>query len=259
MARSGLLTLEAHAPPQLIPEDGESEEAFIARRQAAFEDYAARFRICPASVDHLSKSTWTRVVEQQRQASRRADEEANLRVRWLLSGQKTFAWIFEHTYRVDDAGIRVAPSTLSCPTSRRESLPRRGGIAPAPQALRFPTWKIGPSLEGARGTLTRILVALPQMEPGSRLAQYQRAQPRIVLHSSPDREVAPFEDALAVPRLSLLWPTATRQRLEEVLLLERPLHLIFLPGDMKDLERPDRAFLDTRAHFTFEDFERRLD
>jgi ATP-dependent DNA helicase RecQ len=295
MARSGLLTLEAHTPPDLKREDGESEEAFGARQQAAFDDYVLIFRVLPASVDHLSESTWRQVVEPHRKASRRADEEANQRVHWLLSGQKTFAEIFEHTYRVDDAGIRVAPSSLSCPTSRREGLPRQGGITPTPQALKLPVWKIGPGLKEAIGTRTSLFISLPQMEPDSRDAQrmqrrllrlmerlvanglreisapdewlnvrdyrrlYQRAQPRIVLHSLSDRPMTTFEDALAVPRLSLLWPTATHKRLKEILLLERPLHLIFLPEDMKDIDRPDRAFLDTRLHFTIGDFERRLD
>jgi ATP-dependent DNA helicase RecQ len=295
MARAGLLTLEAHAPPQLSPKDGESEETFISRRQAAFEEYAAKARVRPASLDHLSKATWMNLVEQHRVSSRRADEEATQQVRLLLSGKQSLAAIFERTYRVEEAGIPVSPGMLSCPFSRRNGLKRRAGYAPRPRALEAPVRNIGPSLAAAVESRSRVFVALPSIEQGSKEAKqlqrrlthlmerlvpdglreisasaewlelrdyrrlYRRAQPRIVLHTPLDRKFGPLEEALPVPRLSLLWPAANRRSLEEVLILERPLHLIFLPEDLPDLERPDRGFLDTRAHFTLADFERRLD
>ena len=294
MARAGLLTLEAHAPPQLSRKKEESEEAFAARLQAAFEDYLVRARVRPASLDHLGKATWTRLVEQHRVTSRRADKEANQQVRLLLSGEEPIAKVLERTYRVEGAGISVGPGTLSCPSSRRSGLRRRAGLAPSPRALVAPMTQLGPSLVGAVGSRSRLFVALPEVERGTREARqlrrrltrvlerlvadgireisasagwlkvgeyrrlYRRTHPRIVLHSPPVRELSPLEEALPVPRLTLLWPAVSPRRLEEALVLERPLHLIFLPENVPDLERPDRSFLETRVHFTLTDFERRL-
>ncbi|MGE0322134.1 MAG: protein DpdF [Polyangiaceae bacterium] len=295
MARSGLLTLEAHAPPQLNRDDGETEESFNEKRERAFQEYAITTRVRPAPVDHLSKNRWLQNVERHRQASLRADKQANERVSSLLSGEVPFAVVFQDTYTVAEAGIQVAPSILNCPASRRLGLSRQAGIAPSPLAPHALVSELGHCLKRAIGAHTRILVALPRIDPISGEARrmqrriirlmerlvadglreisapsewldsrdyrrlYLRAQPQIVLHSPPERQATPFEEALAVPRLSLLWPRASGQRLQEVLLVQRPVHLIFLPEDVPDLERPDRGFLDTRAHFTLEHFERRLD
>lgn len=87
---------------------------------------------------------------------------------------------------------------------------------------------------------------------------YRHAQPNLVLHTPLEETRNPLDEALQVPRLTLLWPSSNPHLLEQALLVERPLHLILLSADAPDLRRPDRGFLDTRTHLTFQDFERRL-
>lgn len=295
MAQAGLLTLEAHTPPTLNRELDENEEAFTLRRRMAFEHYTMMARVRPASIDHLSKETWATLVQRHRKSIHSRDRDTIEQVRHLLSGQMSYASIFERTYRVPEAGIIVGTGTLSCPASRRQRRERRVGHAPDPRALRSPTGTLGRSLAQAVGSSSRVLVALPVVEPRSNEEQrlrrkllrlmerlvadglreisvssewletadyrrlYLRTQPRIVLHTPPERAVGPHEESLPVPRLSLLWPTCDLLRLEVALELERPLHLIFMADDVQDLERRDRRFLDTRTHLTLSDFERRLD
>jgi hypothetical protein len=274
--------------------EGESEEDSSARRQAAFDEYAIRARVLPASTDHLNKATWNQVVEKHRLASRKAEEAAIRQLRDLISGQVPFSDVFRRAYRVEDAGIAVGSGTLSCPAARRRGVRRRPGYAPAPLALESPIWQLGASLARAVGQRQRVFVLLEALEAHSREAKYLRrrivrllerlvmdglrevstpkdwlrtkgyrrlyrhAQPNLVLHTPLEVTPSPLEDSLQVPRLTLLWPSSNPQLLEQVLLLERPLHLILLMADAPDLRRPDRAFLDTRTHLTFDDFERML-
>jgi len=294
MARAGLLRLQAHSPPELNPLEGESEEDFSARRKAAFDEYAIRARVLPASTDHLDKATWNEFVQKHRLASRKAEQEAIQQLRELISGQVPFSEIFRRAYRVDDAGIAVGSGTLSCPAARRAGVRRRAGYAPTPLALRSPVCELGASLARAVGQAARVFVSVEALDAHSREAKrlrhrivgllerlvmdglrevstpegwlqtkgyrrlYRHAQPNLVMHTPLAETPNPLDESLQVPRLTLLWPSSSPQLLEQVLLLERPLHLILLSADAPDLRRPDRTLLDTRPHLTFEDFERRL-
>ena len=312
MARAGLLTLEAHTPPDVAPREGETENAFASRRQAAFDAYKIRARVLPANSNHLSRDVWNDLVQGNRLANNEAEEQANQQLLKLLSGNERFSTLFGSAYRVPDAGIVVGASTLSCPATRRAGLRHRAGYGPAPRALKTPICELGPSLARVVGTKQRVFVSLNVLESAStreskklqrrilrlmerlvmdglrefstpdtwlRMTEYRRlfrhAQPRLVLHTSQDgSRIAPLDEALPVPRLTLLWPPINRNRLEEALEWQCPLHLILLPEDLPDLSRTasfissdsdhlgavrsDRAFLDTRPHLTFSDFERRL-
>lgn len=294
MARAGLLVLEAHTLSQLTRGEEESEESFERRSQAAFKAYATKTRVKPADLEHTNNTLWDELVQAHRLSSRRADQVANKQVGALLSGQRSFASIFGENYLVPSAGITVSLGTSNCPESRRRGEPQRAGYSPEPAALKHPQVEIGPSLARVVGSRHQVFVSLPVLESGSRDDKrlrrklvrlmgrlvadglrevsapdkwievkdyrrlYQRAQPPLVLHSPPEREVVSWPEALPVPRLSLVWPRATPGRLDQVLGQDRPLHFIFLPEDVPDPSRPDRRFLDTREHFTFADFERSL-
>lgn len=295
MARSGMLHLQAHSPPQMEQMESEDDETYARRRELAFREYARLARVKPKNLDHLDRNTWTSMVESSRQASRRADQQAHRQVLRLLSGDQSFASLFGETYRVPDAGILPAQGVGNCPASRRAGLARRVPEPPEPEPLHCPIGKRGDALlrlcrdqnpllvacppqgetrRALRAQLTRLfnlmqrLVALgireiaaehSWLEQADFRALYHYADPPLVLHSSPDESPGPPRVGLQVPRLSLLHVGCTPQRLAIALELKRPAHIILLPEELDDLHHPARRFFDTRSKLTFDELIRRLD
>ena len=296
MARAGLLELQAHLPPPIEPGEGESQEAFETRFQA---EYARHMRLCrvkPLSTLHLDAATWKAAVEPVRRATKSADQEAHQRVRDLLRGDVDFASIFQRVYTVEPAGIHPTRVEGNCPRSRRRGVARSVTPAPFPDDITDPVCAVGNRLTAAiqgydpscvlvawpseivrrRGGLKRSLLPLVRRLVAEGLREvavsddwledpryrqlFRGADPPLVLHTSPAEDIGPLPAPFSVPRLTLLGPEVTPRQLQETLSMERPIHLVLLPADAPDPDRPDRGrFLATRTHLTLAAFAGRLD
>ncbi len=93
-------------------------------------------------------------------------------------------------------------------------------------------------------------------------AQLAKSAPlRFLLRTSvSDVEGAPFSQEVQVPRLTLVSkPDATAAMVDRIMRAPRPRHVIVLPRDAPDPERPRRCLLDVVRHMSLEDVLLRLD
>lgn len=297
MACAGLLTLEAHAPPRLERSPDETDAAFDERCHAEFAAYIESARVRPAPVGHLDEATWQAQVEPLRAANRQREARGFDRVVALTRREEAFSAIFAESYRIPEAGIEVGVGCASCPVTRQRGRAPHADVGPPPAALRDPVGDVDGrllSLIPSPEYGSRLLVALPPEPPDLRGSKHSRrrlirlmerlvthgvreivahddwlehldyrrlhcrARPPLVLHTSRDRAPEAWQPALPVARLSILWPHVERWD-EPTWSADRPIDIVWLPADVRDPDRPDRAFFDTRSHLTLEELERRLD
>lgn len=294
MARAGLLNLQANPLPTLERGPTEDEYDFDQRRHRAFQDSLLLTRVRLENVSHLERQTWVDKVEPHRKRTHTADRQAYDRIQTLLNGQESFSSIFGATYTVDTAGIYPSRGALSCPFARRSRQEQRSPQPPPAGVIQNPVRPIEKVLARAVGNRRTVLISCSPandkrakrrttktilsllrrlVSAGVRevaadndwlqhrdyLRLFHHAQPALVLHTALDELQDPLFSGLPVPRITLLWPSCPENALAAALELDRSLHLILVPGNTVDLDRPDRPLLATRSHFELAEFEARMD
>lgn len=284
MARSGLIALDSS--PQQISEraSGESEAAYEARIEEAWSDYYNKIIVRILDDAHTSQEHFERKTARDRDRATNAAERSFENLMAGLEGRQEMGDILTDLYTVNDSGraIIVSRTCRGCPADPGES--RMPYIVPHGQAIRiveavdladwsarFPHLKQTVSVlfsreaSGLEAKLERALAALVgtfgiaevaaperawQTKPWLRTL-HRRARRRGLIARTVE-EGAPDRNALPVPRVTLLWPWARQSIPDDILLLDRPLHVILVPDDIAG-DHPLRPYVDTAENRLFLD------
>ncbi len=98
--RAGIIRLESEEPPDTLRLDGESDQAFEARRQKATDEYFATAYLTILNDRHLDEEVWERVVQPERSRMYAASRESFNRMNDLLSGNREIGELLRETYTV---------------------------------------------------------------------------------------------------------------------------------------------------------------
>jgi ATP-dependent DNA helicase RecQ len=266
MARAGMLQLSTDTRELPPPAEGEPKSPTVV-------------------VDLMNTGGFTRdsfdaafgAVRTSRKAADVADAE---RMEELLRGQRPIHELLETMYKIPAAKVEPATSVGDCPVTRAEGrASRRAGFSPPVKPGEQPCCPISPALKallppnGHRilfvsydrsairpfewaerlKRLYRLLAAAGIVEFDLGAAPLQGTKPwtalaasapgRYVFGSRPDNLLEP---AWQVPMFTLV-TLESPDLLASALRRRRPCHIIMIPTDHPDPDRPDRRFFDTRT------------
>ena len=299
MARSGLVRLHFAEPPEPVRGEGESSEAFEERVEREFDGYYSTARVeTLGDANHRDPAVWEAMVQAERGRTADAGSDQLELLQAMLAGRVEFADALERVYSVSDAqvSIGVEPVCGGCPVCRTEGLDRTGYspplasaqvISPCPPDPRLPgaagaadaqvavvTYRPAAGTRGRRrwtdlllGTLFPRLIELGVREIAAppewvRLSAfrnlYRRCSDRYILYADPADHAD--GDAWPVPRVTLIDPSSPPAPLALGLIrLDRPFHLLLVPDDVRDPERPTAAYRDRYPTTPFDTFMDRLE
>jgi hypothetical protein len=286
MSRAGLIELDAAEPPHMDRSPNESDAALELRRQEAYRRYSLSVAVRPMGFNHLDQNTWERSVQANRLETMRAAGRSLERVERFLAGTGNLSDLLVEAYSVDADGTQIEPQPVGgcCPASRSSG--RKPGSylmpntvlalgAPATLAQQFAGLvSLGgrflvvaaPRRDGApvdrwRSALLPVLRVLVQRgireirvaADWTALAEYRalykQAKPRIVFHTELRAAAPILTDELAEPRLTIVEDYHVLiDIIADLATSNRPLEVLFVPEDLPDPARPDRAFLSVHDH-----------
>jgi len=297
MARAGLIAFSPHLLPQVERGASEDADAFEERRRRELEKFSREIGLKIIDWRHSNKIHWDDVVARTRMALRMGDEQAVAQVRELRHLQRPLNEIFRQVYTLTDPPISPPRLMGSCPITRsREavsfltsdpelvsmtetgaclSTDLRRALAPcsddvgrswiASRALPGDPRELRRWREGIR-SLLRYAVTGGVVEfcvPDDVLSDkdwsdfMRRSSHRFVIR---DYAVGNSLDrTLPVPRLTLLDErNLNAVAVEQVLMLNRPRHIVIVPPSTPDPHLPYRRLLDLVRHLSVEDLLARL-
>ena len=272
LVRAGALKIESRRPPEVLRAERESEATFAERFRKEMEQH---WSICPVrieSAETTSPAFWEDVVAKSRSDTLSAADENWRRMREVLMGKRDLTTILREVYRVGSAGIEVGNGTEGLPV-----LPPKRLCADLAQSLRrlvpqqenpvlvitYPA--AGQHAGGWRRAVVEMMgrlvklgireVAAPSAwrtsakwpDGGEKaLHSLHRGAPEHFVIVRGINETDPIgSNGWPVPRLSIVEPAQVPQPVpEHLLLLERPLHIIFVPEESLDPRHPDRKIGD---------------
>jgi ATP-dependent DNA helicase RecQ len=283
MARAGLVELESEPPPALEPAPNELPAAFDARAHTSFDRYFSRALITPKP-GHRCVEVWKTRIEDERRRTGGANRDQLARIRQLLTGGREFGEAFAELYALDATGEEVRPEPVcgGCPGCRADGADRTWYMPPAPPPPAGRDFPVDPRLRAAlRFSEGEALAVVTYPRPGPSPRSQRRWRdlvlrelfPRLAglgvrefavgprwkgteLYSglsryAPERYVvhAPLEEesepAWPLPRASLLDPSDPPDVVPRwQVLLHRPLHVLLVPADARDPDRPDDLYAD---------------
>lgn len=269
LARAGALTIESRRPPTVTINPGESEEAFERRLVTEMDEH---WSLCPVEltpgIDLDSPEYWATVVARSRNETLSASRLNWKRMCEVLAGSGDINRILRDVYRVPEAGIEVSDGCDGLPVhppvrlcaglsdALRQIIPN-GGL-PLLMIVTYTAtlnWQRQVSLAVAR------LVKLGIRELAVPADWRSRTGPLQTLHrDAPERFVlvrgiSEFDphgsNGWPLPRVSVVAPTPNLAPIfEHLLLIERPLHLIFVPVGTPDGRHPGRTIGDVSPPHT---------
>lgn len=292
LARAGLIHLESARPALAVTNTEGDGPDVQTRSDAEWDDYFEQIPVRVLDGRLLDQGFFEQRIGDVRQRGTTAAEHAFEQMLDALQGRREMAGVLGDLYAIDAPGRSVIVSTVcrGCPASDGAAhaegtdyrIPagigvervtpwddaawRRGlpGLAPTFAVVLCPgrDWPNGQvltALKAAVGLLGVLEVAAPRrVWQGSDLAALHRSAPGRLLIQRNLEDIAPSLWALPVPRASLLLPWDEQPMPDELFLLNRPLHLVFVPEDIADGSHPLRRWRDTATNFiALDDFLRR--
>lgn len=278
LARAGLIQLESARPLQIERVEGEDEAAFKARTEAEHEAYFARIPVRSLDPRLMNQPHFECQVDAERQRGRKSATRAFDRMLKALSGQQEMAEVLVELFASDN--VVVSPACRGCPASGGAShdggnlyqIPPGIGISRlAPhdnQGWRHRFGDLDPSmvvvfcpdgtpnkalLEAVRAAVASFGVRELAMQPSLRQSQpafselHRWTDDRVLVLRDLD-EIPAAPDTLPLARATVLMPWDDQPFPDDLLLLERPLHLIFVPANLRDAQHPLRLYRDTSTN-----------
>lgn len=278
MARSGLLQLETISPP--LPERGDVEDqsAYDARVEAIWQDYYSRIAVRTLESRHQDETFFLRSTSAERARSLAAADRTFSSLSSVLSGSREMAAELVSLYQNHTPGrtVIVSPACRGCPHGHSGDkpasyqVPDGGGIHhtihfdTSHWSLRFPgqdgkaivhfdrsAVDLSPKLARALRAIIGGFGIHEIVAPASAwsanvpwLHELHKWSPAGVLVSRDLEEELGRQCITALPRATVLWPWPDTPPPSEVLFLDRPIHVVFLPRDVK-AHHPHRLFVDT--------------
>jgi len=274
LARAGLVQLESVQPVQLERISEEDKDSFEARLELERETYFATVPVRSLDPRLMDRAHFERQVGVERQRGQVSANRAFNQMLKALSGEREMAEVLVELFSSD--AVVVSPACRGCPASSGAShedgnhyqIPAGIGISQLVPwdnqtwYQRFPG--LDPSLvvvlcpsDRADESLLEALdvsVAAFGVRELAITPSLRRSHPAIsVLHRRTDDRVLVLRDLqestapdiLPLPRATVLKPWGDQPFPDELLLLERPLHLVLAPADVRDGQHPLRKFRDT--------------
>ena len=287
LARAELVQLESVQPLQVERIAGEDDATFQARADMERDSYFATVPVRSLDPRLMDRAHFERRVGIERQRGLASADRAFAQMLTALSGKREMAEVLVELFSGND--VVVSPACRGCPASGGAShedgnlyqIPAGIGISRlAPwdnQAWyhRFPALDpslvivlcpIGRSDESLLEALQVSVAAFGVRELALR-PSLRRSHPAISdLHRWTDDRVLVLRDLqestapdiLPLPRATVLKPWGDQPSPYELLLLERPLHLVFAPTNIRDGQHPLRKYRDTCTNcIDLDDFLRR--
>jgi hypothetical protein len=278
LARAGLIHLESARPLQIDRSEGEEQIAFEERAQVEHDAYFARIPVRSLDPRLMDRSHFERQVGVERARGRESANRSFDGMLKAMSGQREMSEVLVELLASDD--VVVSPACRGCPVSGG-ALHDAGNLYQIPpgvgisrlvpndnQSWRHRFGDVDPSmvvvlcpedapdqflLDALRSAVASFGVrelalqgCLRQSQPAfSELHRWTNDRV-LVLRDLDDPLVAP--DALPLARASVLMPWRDQPFPERLLLLERPLHLIFAPSGVRDARHPLRLYRDTATN-----------
>ena len=262
LARAGALTIESRRPPTVTIQEGETEAAFEKRLAETMDEH---WSLCPvqlhAAADLATPEYWATVVARSRGETLAAARVNWARMREVLSGRRNLNRILRDVYRVPEAGIEVGDGGEGLPVRPPSRL-----CAGLSDSLRQAMAQVGLSLLIVTYTATRDwerevlravkrLVKLGIRELAVPDTWHSAVGPLQNLHrDAPERfvivrgisETDPHgSDGWPLPRVSVVEPATMLLPISEhLLLLDRPVHLVFVPVGTPDARHDGRKIGD---------------
>jgi len=275
MARAHLIELDVKAIAKGEEDENRSDE--MLSLLAAM----ANIRIRIKNTGHLMPEVWEQAVTSSRTRTFQAAQRNLELMQVLLESKREVGETLAELYRVHHKQWLVPVTHVcgGCPSDRFEPSANRRYVMPTATTLSntevpdFAAWKarfswIDPSLayvfyddERALDDVWQAIikavgwlvqecsvreVATTQQSRLLTLSEwrslYRRASDGVVLHRPPNE--ARDEPYTPLARVTVLPPTTTMQELDEVQLLQRPYHVIFLPKSLPDPANDLRRFVD---------------
>jgi superfamily II DNA/RNA helicase len=295
MARAGLIAFSAHAPPKLERALGEDDVQFEQRRHDAYERFYEEIAVRVVDERHLDEEHWNQVVSRVRSQLYAQDAHAMDLVRELLNLQRPLNDLFREVYKLSDPSV-IAPRLLgSCPVTRERN--QVSFVSADPDVVSFSRTDLNPDPTLARvlapctdGARRSWISYVPYPKDALELRQWRRTVVSVLRQvvsrgvlelSVPDGiceqrdwtqllaaaawrfvvrgTVGHGDDSMQLPRLTFVDPTdANTGFIDAILRLPRPQHIIILPIDTPDPDRPGGRLLSRTSHLTFEEFTTRL-
>ena len=289
LARAGLIQLESTRPLQVERHADEDEGAFQARVEDEHQVYFSQIPVRSLDPRLMDRSHFEQQLDSER---RRGMESANRAFNQMLnalSGKQEMADVLVELLSSDD--VVVSAVCRGCPAINGElhdqdgvyQIPSGTGISRLTpyddQAWQLRFGDLNPSevvtvfcpadtpeesiLDALRASVSLFGVRELALMPSLRASQpayselHRLAHDQVlVLRDLDDRSAS--LNALPLPRATLLLPWGNHPFPDELLLLERPLHIVFAPLKIRD-SHPLRLYRDTATNsIDLEDFLRRV-
>lgn len=276
MARSGLIALDS-SPHQIPDRDsGESEAAYELRISDSWSQFYNKIIVRIVDDAHLSQAHFEEKTVRDRERASNAAERSFEGLMAALEGRQEMGDVLTELYTVNDPGrtVVVSRSCRGCRAEPGESRlpyvvpPGHGITLVAPVDLadwtaKFPHLRqtvcvlFAREATGLEAKLERALAALvgtfgiAEVAAPNRAWQsiswlgslHRRARRRDLIARTVEESVGEG-GALPLPKVTLLWPWAKEKIPDDVLLQQRPLHVILAPDDIPG-EHPMRNFVET--------------
>jgi ATP-dependent DNA helicase RecQ len=282
MACAGLIELDSFPPTSLNRQLGEEEEAYEARLDALWEQFYNLIPIRVRDPLHRDQAHFESCVSNERQRGSEAADQSFDDLMAAFEGRKEMANALSDIYRSNVPGRIVIISKIcrgypAEPIGTRISegyqIPFGAGIERLAQpettawTKRFP-WLAGGTnvilyprvISDLDERLGRALTALVTIygirEVSALVAKWQseevlrklhRATPGHVLIARRLEDDVQLTIGLPLPRATVLWPWRDDPIPDYLVLLNRPLHVIFAPEDVRS-KHPLRRFVDTATN-----------
>jgi ATP-dependent DNA helicase RecQ len=288
LARSGLIQLESTKPKKFERGESESEKGFSDRIEREQEDYFSRVAIRILDPHLLDRSHFEQCVGSERN---RAIESANRSFSGMLAaldGHREMSDVLVELLASGD--VLVSPVCRGCPSSgglphddgHLYQIPVGVGISsPIPYDFQaynrrfenmepsffvvfYPANTSDSQLVEAVQVSIAILdikeVALPggASQPTSPFSKLHKSASDRVLVMRDTEDLSPAAHDLPLSRVTALFPWTGQSFPNDLLLLHRPLHIIFAPDTIPDPDHPLRLYRDTAVNsIGLEEFMRR--
>lgn len=284
LARARVLRILYRPSPPVERADNESDQAFSDRRSHLLKDHFSRCSIeLLGSNNPLNETSWKELVEPDRAGARQENSANWDRMTAILDGKGNLADILSDVYKVPAAGIYSvginhtdAISTPPMSPIARVSDILQQAIASQPR-VPLVTYRASCIREQGR-LVVEVLIRLAALGirefavPGGwRTAQrwfqtvpnpteklMTRSLERFIIIRETNDPEPLFHGFIPVPRVSLLGPESVGKPLpSNILLINRPFHLIVSPGEVLDHQHMGRT-MESGPHLRLEEFHRLL-
>ena len=290
--RAGIIRLESEEPPDTQRLDGESDQAFDARRQKAIDAYFSTAYLTILNDRHLDEKAWETIVQPERSRMYAASRESFDRMNALLNGNREIGELLRDTYtvRTSNGGPRPEHCCSGCPscrangieTSHRFSHPEpdlvqcieHGDVASLQALFRVQSSVVFVSVTNSQSDRERVSfcldiirqlvgrgideVAIPSEWMNKRdWKAIHESSPRRLVVASPVSSYDLRKNDLRLPRATFLFENPSPVIPRDLINMERPFHIIFAPEDAVE-PGTGRKFFSTRPNIRDYDLVQRL-